>query len=192
MATASTPPATRSRRVRARSTGPGVVRFSLPGTSEPSARRTPNVPIEAVGKRAERTWRSIQTVVLLPLVPVTPTRRSREAGSPRMVMAAAAAARRPSRTTTWGMATPSTGCSTSAAAAPACAALGTKAWESELVPAQAVQWVEAEMDCPAPQVFEFRGDYYALPNVIPMLTYPSMGDMVMEILDYPLPKRKPA
>jgi hypothetical protein len=42
----------------------------------------------------------------------------------------------------------------------------------------------------APQVFEFQGDYYALPNVIPLLTYPSMGEMVMEILDYPLPKRK--
>ncbi len=44
----------------------------------------------------------------------------------------------------------------------------------------------------APQVFEFRGDYYALPNVIPLLTYPSLAEMVMEILDYPLPKRKPA
>ncbi len=41
-----------------------------------------------------------------------------------------------------------------------------------------------------PQVFEFRGDYYALPNVIPLLTYPSMADMVMEVLDYPLPQRK--
>jgi hypothetical protein len=44
----------------------------------------------------------------------------------------------------------------------------------------------------APQVFEFRGDYYALPNVIPLLTYPSLTEMVMEVLDYPLPKRKPA
>lgn len=44
----------------------------------------------------------------------------------------------------------------------------------------------------APNVFEFRGDYYALPNVIPLLTYPSLGEMVMEILDYPLPKRKAA
>lgn len=44
----------------------------------------------------------------------------------------------------------------------------------------------------APQVFEFRGDYYALPNVIPFLTYPSMTEMVMEILNYPLPKRKAA
>ncbi len=44
----------------------------------------------------------------------------------------------------------------------------------------------------APNVFEFRGDYYALPNVIPFLTYPSLTEMVMEILSYPLPKRKAA
>jgi hypothetical protein len=44
----------------------------------------------------------------------------------------------------------------------------------------------------APQVFEFQGDYYSLPNVIPLLTYPSLADMVMEVLDYPLPQRKMA
>jgi hypothetical protein len=44
----------------------------------------------------------------------------------------------------------------------------------------------------APNVFEFRGDYYALPNVIPLLSYPSLADMVMEVLDFPLPQRKPA
>jgi hypothetical protein len=44
----------------------------------------------------------------------------------------------------------------------------------------------------APNVFQFKGDYYALPNVIPMLTYPSLADMVMEVLDYPLPERLPA
>lgn len=42
----------------------------------------------------------------------------------------------------------------------------------------------------APNAFEFRGDYYALPNVIPLLTRPSMIDLVMDILSYPLPKRK--
>ena len=41
-----------------------------------------------------------------------------------------------------------------------------------------------------PNVFEFRGDYYALPNVIPLLTYPSLSEMVTEVLEYPLPKRK--
>jgi hypothetical protein len=44
----------------------------------------------------------------------------------------------------------------------------------------------------APNVFTFTGDYYALPNVIPFLTYPSLTDMVMEILRYPLPERRPA
>jgi hypothetical protein len=42
----------------------------------------------------------------------------------------------------------------------------------------------------APNVFEFRGDYYSLPNIIPLLTYPSLTEMVMEILEYPLPERK--
>lgn len=42
----------------------------------------------------------------------------------------------------------------------------------------------------APNAFEFRGDYYALPNVIPLLTRPSITDLVMEILEYPLPERK--
>ena len=41
-----------------------------------------------------------------------------------------------------------------------------------------------------PNVFEFRGDYYALPNVIPLLTRPSMMELVMEVLSYPLPERK--
>ncbi len=39
-------------------------------------------------------------------------------------------------------------------------------------------------------VFEFRGDYYALPNVIPLLSMPSQADLLMEILNYPLPQRK--
>ena len=38
--------------------------------------------------------------------------------------------------------------------------------------------------------FQFSGDYYALPNVIPLLTRPSMMELVMEILNYPLPWRK--
>ncbi|HEY7158821.1 MAG TPA: hypothetical protein VH575_33055 [Gemmataceae bacterium] len=39
-------------------------------------------------------------------------------------------------------------------------------------------------------VVEFRGDYYALPNVIPFLTAPSQTELLMEILNYPLPERK--
>lgn len=42
----------------------------------------------------------------------------------------------------------------------------------------------------APSVFTFSGDYYALPNLIPLLQRPSMVDVLMEILEYPLPARK--
>jgi hypothetical protein len=41
-------------------------------------------------------------------------------------------------------------------------------------------------------VFQFAGDYYALPNLIPLLSKPSKLELLMEILDYPLPKRKSA
>ncbi|MDQ3814079.1 MAG: hypothetical protein M3347_09015 [Armatimonadota bacterium] len=40
------------------------------------------------------------------------------------------------------------------------------------------------------RAFEFKGDYYALTNLIPLLTRPSMVDLLMEILEYPLPQRK--
>lgn len=39
---------------------------------------------------------------------------------------------------------------------------------------------------------EFNGDYFSLPNVIPHLTHRSQSDMVMEILMFPLPKRRSA
>lgn len=42
----------------------------------------------------------------------------------------------------------------------------------------------------APSVFTFSGDYYALPNLIPLLQRPSMVDLLLEILEYPLPERK--
>jgi hypothetical protein len=42
----------------------------------------------------------------------------------------------------------------------------------------------------APNVFTFAGDYYALPNVVPLLLAPSQQELLMEILDYPLPRRK--
>jgi Mg-chelatase subunit ChlD len=41
-------------------------------------------------------------------------------------------------------------------------------------------------------VLEFRGDYYALPNLVPLLARPSRLELLMEILDYPLPQRKSA
>jgi hypothetical protein len=41
-------------------------------------------------------------------------------------------------------------------------------------------------------VFQFTGDYYALPNLVPLLSRPSKMDLLMEILEYPLPVRRPA
>src|SRR5262245_16498721 len=40
--------------------------------------------------------------------------------------------------------------------------------------------------------FQFSGDYYALPNLVPLLSRPSKLDLLMEIMEYPLPARKPA
>jgi hypothetical protein len=37
--------------------------------------------------------------------------------------------------------------------------------------------------------FTFAGDYYALPNLVPLLTRPSRLELLMEILDTPLPER---
>ncbi|HVR84470.1 MAG TPA: hypothetical protein VMU54_09175, partial [Planctomycetota bacterium] len=37
--------------------------------------------------------------------------------------------------------------------------------------------------------FTFGGDYYSLPNLIPILTRPSKLDLLMEIMETPLPKR---
>ncbi|MCC6421595.1 MAG: hypothetical protein IT429_25530, partial [Gemmataceae bacterium] len=42
----------------------------------------------------------------------------------------------------------------------------------------------------APSVFAFQGDYYALTNLVPLLTQPSMLDLLMQIMEYPLPKRR--
>ena len=42
----------------------------------------------------------------------------------------------------------------------------------------------------AVSVFRFEGDYYALPNVLPLLGQPSQTELLMEILEYPLPVRQ--
>jgi hypothetical protein len=39
--------------------------------------------------------------------------------------------------------------------------------------------------------FDFTGDYYSLPNLVALLEPPSELDLLMEIMDYPLPERKP-
>jgi hypothetical protein len=41
-------------------------------------------------------------------------------------------------------------------------------------------------------VFQFAGDYYSLPNLIPLLSKPSKLELLMEIMEYPLPVRKSA
>lgn len=40
--------------------------------------------------------------------------------------------------------------------------------------------------------FVFTGDYYALPNLVPLLTRPSRLDLLLEIMAYPLPQRSSA
>lgn len=40
------------------------------------------------------------------------------------------------------------------------------------------------------QVYTFNGDYYSLPNLIPFLTRKGKLDLLLEIMDYPLPVRK--
>ena len=39
-------------------------------------------------------------------------------------------------------------------------------------------------------LFEFKGDYYSLPNLIPLLSRPSRMELLMEIMGYPLPERR--
>ena len=41
-------------------------------------------------------------------------------------------------------------------------------------------------------VFPFSGDYYSLPNLVPMLSRPSRMELLMEIMEYPLPERRAA
>ena len=38
--------------------------------------------------------------------------------------------------------------------------------------------------------FTFAGDYYSLPNLVPLLSRPSRLELLIEILDTPLPVRE--
>ena len=40
------------------------------------------------------------------------------------------------------------------------------------------------------ETFTFAGDYYALPNLVPLLSRPSRLELLMEILETSLPERK--
>lgn len=52
-------------------------------------------------------------------------------------------------------------------------------------------WLESQLkQQQAPvETFTFAGDYYSLPNLVPLLTRPSRLDLLLEILDTPLPVR---
>jgi hypothetical protein len=56
---------------------------------------------------------------------------------------------------------------------------------------QASNWIETKMKGKSAQVdtFTFAGDYYSLPNLVPMLARPSRLELLMEILDTALPER---
>jgi len=56
----------------------------------------------------------------------------------------------------------------------------------------ATDWVEKHLAKAQVEVetFNFKGDYYALPNLVPLLSRPSRLDLLMEIMETPLPVRK--
>src|SRR5262249_18594310 len=53
---------------------------------------------------------------------------------------------------------------------------------------------QLERDCQRERLpfdaYQFSGDYYALPNLLPLLTRPSKLDLLLEIMAYPLPQRQ--
>ena len=123
-ATAPTPRSAAAARAACSSVASGVVRgpdrVPMTSASRPSASRT-----------ALSRW----VVVVLPLVPVTPTTASRRDGCRWRAAAARAMAARLSATTTWGTVdAASTGRSHSRATAPAATAWGAKSWPSAIRP----------------------------------------------------------
>lgn len=57
---------------------------------------------------------------------------------------------------------------------------------------QSCNWVETQLKNKKVPVetFTFAGDYYSLPNLVPLLSRPSRLDLLMEIMDTPLPVRQ--
>lgn len=53
-------------------------------------------------------------------------------------------------------------------------------------------WLETQLkEQQAPvETFTFEGDYYSLPNLVPLMTRPSRLELLMEILETPLPVRE--
>jgi hypothetical protein len=57
-------------------------------------------------------------------------------------------------------------------------------------------FAQLEAECQRERIpfdtYQFEGDYYALPNLVPLLSRPSRLDLLLDIMAYPLPRRKTA
>ena len=119
------------RKVACRSIASGVVRSTSSSTPPTTCLTVPSSPQRIPA--ASRISRSRKAVVVLPLVPVTPTTRSSAVGSPQKRAASGAIAARASATTTCGTATSSSR-STTSAAAPASTARAANSCPSTFSP----------------------------------------------------------
>jgi hypothetical protein len=108
MATLSAPLLPAWARNACRSSDSGVVIVEVVMGTDRSSIRSPNVPTVATDRpNARRPAWSRKTVLVFPLVPVTPAMNMRSAGRPKMVAAISAIAARGSSTTRTGTPHPS-------------------------------------------------------------------------------------
>src|SRR3954451_20833647 len=131
IAHARSPPSNIAANVRWRSMASGVVRTTACSTPPITDVTVPSSPHRTPA--ASSSERTRNAVVVLPLVPVTPTTRSRAVGSPWKRAAATAMAERTSSTSTSGTPSPS-GRWTTNAAAPRATASGAKSCPSRVKP----------------------------------------------------------
>ena len=68
----------------------------------------------------------------------------------------------------------------------------TPSYLGETIEYSSLHACRSTLEDPTADAFQFEGDYYALPNLVPLLSRPSKLDLLMEILEYPLPTRKSA
>ncbi len=131
IAQAASPPSSMRRKVACSSIASGVVRSTSSSTPATTCFTVPSSPDWMPA--ASRISRTRNAVVVLPLVPVTPSTRSSAVGSLQNRAASGAIAARASATTTWGTWTSSSR-STTSAAAPAAAAAGPNSCPSTFSP----------------------------------------------------------
>jgi hypothetical protein len=105
IAQARSPPSSIRRNVPCRSIASGVVRSTLSSTPATTCFTVPSSPVAIPAP--SRISRIRKAVVVFPFVPVTPTTRSSEVGSPKNRAATGAIAARALGTTIWGTATSS-------------------------------------------------------------------------------------